>query len=276
MDRGEVRSTRLASEGSYEMSSHSRDADTSDLSSASEHQDPDTGGTLSAVGSVRAGRLLIVEDDEPLARFLGRTLNAQSFVVDLVHDGQSAIEMLNVSPYDLVILDLNLPKVDGLSLLNQLRPSHPRLPILVLTARSRDEALVTALESGADDCLIKPFSFIELIARVRALMRRNAGFVPIASRVADLTLNREEYKVERNGRRIDLTPREFGILECLMRSMGSPVSRTTLMREVWNTEYDPSTNVVDVYMKYVRDKIDLPGETKLIRTIRGVGYVIQS
>ncbi len=256
------------------MSPNIQDADRSDLNSAPEHRDPDPAGNPGIVASARAGRLLIVEDDEPLARFLGRTLNAQSFLVDLVHDGQTAIEMLNVSPYDLVILDLNLPKIDGLSLLNQLRPSHPRLPILVLTARSRDEALVTALESGADDCLIKPFSFIELIARVRALMRRNAGFVPISSRVADLTLNREEYKVERNGRRIDLTPREFGILECLMRSTGSPVSRATLMREVWNAEYDPSTNVVDVYMKYVRDKVDLPGEPKLIRTIRGVGYVI--
>ena len=220
------------------------------------------------------GRILVIEDDEPLARFVPRTLETNAFHVELAHDGEAALEAIQASTYQLLILDLNLPRLDGVSLLRRLRPSHPRLPVLVLTARSRVEDMVTALESGADDCLVKPFSFVELLARVRALLRRNSGVVPNTSQVADLTLNRTEYRVERNGRRIDLTPREFGILEYLMRSVGTPVSRATLMREVWNTELDSTTNIVDVYVKYVRDKVDLPGEAKLLRTIRGVGYVL--
>ena len=231
-----------------------------------------------AHGEVQAprggGRILVIEDDQPLARFLRRTLETNAFQVELAHDGEAAMEAIQASTYQMLILDLNLPRLDGVSLLRRLRPSHPRLPVLVLTARSRVEDMVMALESGADDCLVKPFSFAELLARVRALLRRNSGVVPSTSQVADLTLNRTEYRVERSGRRIDLTPREFGILEYLMRSAGTPVSRSTLMREVWNTELDSTTNIVDVYVKYVRDKVDLPGEAKLLRTIRGVGYVL--
>jgi len=148
--------------------------------------------------------------------------------------------------------------------------------MLVLTARSRVEDKVAAFQSGADDCLTKPFSFAELVARVKALMRRNSGLIPNTSQVGDLTLHREERRVERNGRRIDLTPREFAILEFMMRNAGRPVSRATLFEEVWNMPSDPSTNIVDVYMKYVRDKVDRPGETKLTHTIRGIGYELRS
>jgi DNA-binding response OmpR family regulator len=147
--------------------------------------------------------------------------------------------------------------------------------MLVLTARSRVEDKVMALQSGADDCLTKPFSFAELLARVQALLRRNSGLIPNCSKVGDLALYREERRVERNGRRIDLTPREFAILEFMMRNPGRPVSRATLLEEVWNMPSDPSTNIVDVYMKYVRDKVDLPGEVKLTHTIRGVGYELR-
>jgi len=219
-------------------------------------------------------RLLVVEDDMPLAQLLRQQLEAKSFAVNVVHDGESAHEALQAGKYDLVILDLNLPKLDGVSLLKRVRPALPRLPVLVLTARSRAEDRALSLDTGADDCMVKPFSFVELHARVRALLRRNSGPVSRVSRVADLTLDREEHRVERNGRRIDLTAREFDLLEYLMRNHGRPVSRTTLMEEVWNMPFDPSTNVVDVYVKYLRDKVDQGCESKLIRTLRGVGYVL--
>ncbi len=151
---------------------------------------------------------------------------------------------------------------------------YPKLPVLVLTARSRTEDMVMAFDSGADDCLVKPFSYIELLARVGALLRRNVGVLPRSIHVGDLMLDREEHRVERRGRKVELTPREFDLLEFLMRTPGAPVSRATLMEEVWGTEFDPSTNVVDVYMKYLRDKIDGSEEIKLIRTVRGVGYVV--
>ena len=219
-------------------------------------------------------RVLVVEDDLPLAELLRQQLETEAYSVTVLHDGEAARDAIPDGRFDLVILDLNLPKLDGVSLLKQIRPSVPRLPVLVLTARNRVEDRALSLDTGADDCMAKPFSFIELNARVRALLRRNSGPINRTSQVADLVLDREKRKVERNGRRIDLTTREFDVLEYLVRNAGRPVSRTTLMEEVWNLPYDPSTNVVDVYVKYVRDKVDLAGERKLIRTIRGVGYLL--
>jgi len=215
----------------------------------------------------------VVEDDRPLSRFLSRTLSAASHEIELAHDGTTALEMLQPAT-DLLILDIHLPGLDGFGVLQALRPLYPKLPVLVLTALSRTEDMVMAFESGADDCLTKPFSYIELLARVSALLRRNSGAVSRTAQVMDLVLHREEHRVERGGRRVELTPREFDLLEFLMRSPGAPVSRATLMKEVWGTELDPTTNVVDVYMKYLRDKVDLEGETKLVRTVRGVGYVV--
>ena len=194
-------------------------------------------------------RVLVVEDDIPLAELLKQQLESEAYSVTVLHDGEAARTAIPDGRFDLVILDLNLPKLDGVSLLKQVRPSVPRLPVLVLTARNRVEDRALSLDTGADDCMIKPFSFIELNARVRALSRRNSGPINRTSQVADLVLNREKRKAERNGRRIDLTTREFDVLEYLMRNAGRPVSRTTLMEEVWNLPYDPSTNVVDVYVK---------------------------
>jgi DNA-binding response OmpR family regulator len=224
-----------------------------------------------------AGRsILVAEEDASLANFLSRELQASSFSVDLVHDGETALATLQEDRrYDLVILELNLPKLDGISLLQRIRPAKPRLPMMVLTARSRVEDKVKAFQSGADDFVAKPFSFVELVARVHALLRRHSGLIPNTSQVGGLTLHREERRVDRNGRHIELTPREFAILEYMMRNAGRPVTRATLSEEVWNTPHDPSTNIVDVYMKYVRDKVDRPGEPKLTHTIRGIGYELR-
>jgi DNA-binding response OmpR family regulator len=224
-----------------------------------------------------AGRsILIVEEDASLANFLCRELRAGSFTVDSVFDGETALATLqDEGRRDLLILELNLPKLDGMSLLQRVRQARPRLPMMVLSARSRVEDKVKAFQYGADDFLSKPFSIMELLARVHALLRRHTGLIPNTSTVGGLTLYREERRVERNGRRIDLTPREFAILEYMMRNAGKPVSRATLSEEVWNMPHDPSTNIVDVYMKYVRDKVDRPGEPKLTHTIRGVGYELR-
>ncbi len=228
----------------------------------------------SAAGPIR--RVLIVDNDTPLAEFLAGELEQLRFSVDIVRDGEEALAALTKkNPYHLMILDLNLPKLDGLALIERVRPSHPRLPMMVLTARSRVEDKVAAFHTGADDCVTKPFALLELMARVHALMRRNSGAVANCSQVGDLTLNREERRVERNGRRIDLTPKEFAILDVMMRNAGHPVSRATLLNEVWNMSGEPSTNIVDVYMKYVRDKVDAPGEPRLTHTIRGFGYELR-
>ncbi len=218
---------------------------------------------------------MIVDDDIALGKFLSRELTNRQFSMEVCQDGESATEKIKETNYDLVILDLNLPRMDGMAILKQVRLGQPRLPILVLTARNRTEDLLLALEQGADDYLIKPFSFMELLARVRNLLRRNSAPAAVnASRIGDLTINSEEHWVMRGDRRIDLTVREFALLEYLMSNVGKAVSRATLMREVWNTQLDSTTNIVDVYMKYLRDKIDRDGEVKLIRTVRGVGYVL--
>jgi len=257
----------------YDFTSYSATESTG----ATVEEDQKSSGQRSPVFNSLAGRrILIVEDDESLACFLASELQSNNFVVDMVHDGEAALDMLQGGRlYDLLILDLNLPKLDGIAVLQRVKPAQPRLRMLVLTARSRVEDKVKSLQSGADDCLTKPFSFEELLARVHALLRRTSGLIPNCSKVGDLTLDREERRVERNGRRIDLTPREFAILEFMMRNPRRPISRATLLEEVWNMPADPSTNIVDVYMKYVRDKVDLPGETKLTHTIRGVGYELR-
>ena len=222
-------------------------------------------------------RILVVEDDVPLARLLCSWLYAEGFTGDVAHDGDDALRKLLSEEYHLVLLDLNLPGMDGLTLMRKVHVEKPGLPILVLTGRSRTEDTVTSLNDGADDCLIKPFSLIELLARIRALLRRRSvahGVEAPPKLSAGLHLNREEYRVERNGRRIELTPREFDLLEFLMQHAPKPVSRAMLMEEVWHVPFDPSTNIVDVYMKYLRDKVDAGDEEKLIRTVRGVGYAL--
>jgi DNA-binding response OmpR family regulator len=225
----------------------------------------------------RRGRhILVVEDDAPLANFLSDELQAEFFDVNSVHDGESALSILEVGGrYDLIILDFNLLKLEGLGLLQRISRYRPKTPIIVLSACSRVEDKVTALQSGACDVVVKPFSFLELLARVRGHLRLHSPLIENVSRVGDLTLHRDERRVERNGRRIELTPREFAMLDFMMCNAGRPVTRSKIFEEVWYMRHDPSTNIVDVYMKYVRDKVDLAGERKLIHTIRGIGYVLR-
>jgi DNA-binding response OmpR family regulator len=228
-------------------------------------------------GCASGMRVLIADEDAPLCSFLAAELEEQGFIVTAAADGEQAYSMLQDKVrFNLLIAALNLKGLDGLTLIERVRSFHPRLPIMVLTARNRLEDKVAAFRAGADDYVTKPFSIIELQARIHALTRRNSGTVPSISRVGDLTLDREERRVERNSRRIDLTLREFAILEVMMRTPGCPVTRATLLDEVWNMSGEPSTNIVDVYMKYVRDKVDGPGEMRLIHTIRGLGYQIRA
>ncbi len=222
-----------------------------------------------------SSRLLVADDDVPLSQFLRRGLQNESNGVDVANDGEAALEALSQNRYNLLILDLNLPKRDGLSILQEIRPKAPTMPIMVLTARSRLEDKIMALDAGADDCMVKPFSFQELLARTRALMRRNlGGGAQTTLQVGDLTLNRSELRAERAGKRIDLTAKEFVLLEYLMLNSPQPVTREMIMENVWKETYDGSTNLIDVYIKYVRDKVDKDFPTKLLRTIRGVGYVL--
>jgi two-component system copper resistance phosphate regulon response regulator CusR len=223
---------------------------------------------------IRPPQILVVEDDQPLASFIGERLQSELYGVEVLHDGQQASSALKSSKYDLVILDLTLPSIDGIALLQELRPANPRLPVLVLTGRSRIEDRVLSLDSGADDCMNKPFSLAEFSARVRALLRRNFEPLEEQTTIADLTIDRRAYRVERAGRKINLSSREFNLLEYLVRHARRPISRAELMENVWHQTFDASTNLVDVYVKYVRDKVDGQSELKLIRTLRSVGYLL--
>jgi DNA-binding response OmpR family regulator len=217
-------------------------------------------------------RILIAEDDAALAQFVSQGLEAENYAVDVFPDGEQARAAANESEYDVVILDLNLPKLDGVSVLRHLRLKKPSLPVLVLTQRTKVEDRVQCLDTGADDYLPKPFSFSELSARIRALLRRSHLPSESVLVVADLKLDRVERRVERAGSRIELTTKEFALLEYLMRNAGRRVTRAMIIEHVWNLTFDTTTNVVDVYINYLRRKVDDGHAQKLIRTVRGVGY----
>jgi DNA-binding response OmpR family regulator len=217
-------------------------------------------------------KILIAEDDEALARFVRQGLEGEQYSVDVVTDGEQARSAANEVEYDVVVLDLNLPKLDGVSVLRQLRLRRPTVPVLVLTQRTRVEDRVQCLDTGADDYLAKPFSFSELSARIRALLRRSHLPSESVLTVGDLKLDRVEHRVERAGKRIELTTKEFALLEYLMRNVTRQVTRSMIIEHVWNLTFDTTTNVVDVYINYLRRKIDDGHPVKLIHTVRGVGY----
>lgn len=217
-------------------------------------------------------RILLVEDDRPLATFIRKGLESEHYAVDVAVDGGDAQFMAGEYDYDLMILDLNLPRIDGLLVLKHVRAKKAALPVLILSGRHLVEDRVKGLDVGADDYLSKPFSFAELSARVRALLRRGSRPLESVLRVEDLELSRVERTVRRDGRLIEMTPKEFALLEYLMLNAGRPVTRTMLIEHVWNLSFDTMTNVVEVYINYLRKKIDNGSERKLIHTVRGVGY----
>jgi DNA-binding response OmpR family regulator len=221
-------------------------------------------------------RILVAEDDTSLSSFVKKGLEAEHYAVDVAREGDEAQYMAEQFDYDLLLLDLTLPRIDGLKVLERVRTAKPSLPVLVLTGRTKVEDRVKGLDLGADDYLTKPFSFTELSARVRALLRRGARPAASLLRVADLEIDRVERQVRRGGRRIELTAKEFALLDYLMRNCGHTVSRAMIVEHVWNLSFDSMTNVVDVYINYLRKKVDEGFAKRLIHTVRGVGYRLGS
>jgi DNA-binding response OmpR family regulator len=219
-------------------------------------------------------RLLLVEDEEKVLRFVCRGLEAEWYAVDTATDGNHAIELAASYPYDLVILDLMLPGMNGTEVLRRIREGNEHVPVLILTARDALGDKVKHFELGADDYLTKPFAFAELLVRVKALLRRGAVNRANVLRVADLELDRLSQQVRRAGQKIELTGKEYGLLEYLMSNAGRVLSRTMIIEHVWDQSFDGATNIVDVYVRHLRNKVDEAYERKLIRTVRGVGYVI--
>ena len=219
-------------------------------------------------------RILVVEDEKRIADFLTRGLQGAGYAIDAAPDGATAINHANSTDYDLIILDLMLPDMDGLKVLERIRGRKAGPPVLILSARGAVDDRVKGLEQGADDYLTKPFAFVELLARVRALLRRGQP-APEKLQVADLSIDVMRRKVTRDGETIDLAPKEFGILEYMMRNKGRPLSRTMIVEHVWDMDYDGLTNIVDVYIRHLRSKIDDRYSTKLIQTVRGIGYMIE-
>jgi DNA-binding response OmpR family regulator len=218
-------------------------------------------------------RLLVVEDEKKLAAFIKRGLEKKcGHAVDVVHDGEEGLVYGMAVDYDLIILDIMLPRRDGLSVLRELRVKGVKTPILLLTAKATIESKVEGLDSGSDDYLTKPFDLRELVSRVNALLRRNSVDQPVQLTIADLTLDPVKRIARRGERALELTAREFSLLEYLMRKKGHALSRSQIMDHVWSGEFEGTSNIVDVYIKYLRGKVDLPGSTKLIHTVWGVGY----
>ena len=236
-------------------------------------------GEDTRAGAARPGglqvRILVVEDERKVANFIRQGLAEEGHTVEVAADGAAALDLLEGPPYDLVVLDLMLPKVDGFEILKLARARRLTTPVLVLTARDSVADKVRGLDLGADDYLTKPFSFDEFLARVRALLRRGATAGPVL-RVADLTLDPSTREVHRGRRRITLTTREHALLEYFMRNAGRVLTRPMLAEHVWGLDFDAESNIVDVYVGYLRRKIDGAGDARLLHTVRGAGYALRT
>jgi two-component system, OmpR family, copper resistance phosphate regulon response regulator CusR len=219
-----------------------------------------------------AVRILVVEDEKKLSELVARALRQESYAVDVADDGTQGWELAEAYDYDLLILDLMLPGLPGEELLRRVRRRNQQVPILILTARDATQEKVSNFEAGADDYLTKPFAFAELVMRVKALLRRGPVARSSVLRVADLELDRLTQQVRRAGRRIELTPKEYALLEYLAANPGRVFSRTMIIEHVWDQSFEGLTNIVDVYVRHLRAKVDDPYPVKLIRTVRGVGY----
>ncbi len=220
-------------------------------------------------------RILLVEDEEKIASFLKRGLKEHKFAIDVAPDGEEALYLADVNTYDLVILDLGIPKISGINVCKQIRAAKNPVPILILTARNAVEDRVAGLNSGADDYLSKPFSFVELLARIRALLRRERKEKTDVMKIGDLEVNMLNHQVLRNGKTIPLTSREYSLLEYMMLHANQVVTRTMISEHVWNEEFNSFSNIIDVHIRYLRKKIDDGFKSKLIHTIRGTGYIIK-
>jgi two-component system OmpR family response regulator len=221
-------------------------------------------------------RILLVEDDAKIASFIVKGLRSAGYAVDHAPDGDRGLQLALTEPYDAAVIDIMLPRLNGLSLIRELRSQKANTPVLILSAKGSVDDRVLGLQTGADDYLTKPFAFSELLARIQALIRRAGSIAdPTRLTVGDLSVNLLTREVERNGRRIHLQPLEFSLLEYLMRNAGRIVSKTMIMEHVWDYNFDPQTNVVEARISRLRDKIDRGFELKLVHTVRGVGYVLR-
>jgi len=220
-------------------------------------------------------RILVIEDEKKVANFIKRGLQEEGYAVDLSSDGEDGYFQAEEIQYDLILLDLMIPKLDGLTLCRKLRQNGIQTPLIMLTAKDSIKDKVTGLDSGADDYLTKPFSFEELLARIRALMRKGKNQQPACLQVGDLMLDVVGHKAYRSGEEIILTVKEYALLEYFMRNAGTVITRTMIAEHVWDINFDTFTNVIDVYVNYLRNKIDKGRETRLIHTVRGRGYILK-
>jgi two-component system copper resistance phosphate regulon response regulator CusR len=221
-------------------------------------------------------RILVIEDEKKTAAFLAKGLREAGFAVDVAHDGESGLERARANKFDLLIVDIMLPEKDGWEVVSELKADGVRTPILFLTARDSVRDRVKGLELGADDYLVKPFAFSELLARVRSVLRRAPQRDPEHLRIADLEIDMQRHRATRSGEPLNVTPKEFLLLAYLVRSAGEVVSRAEIAEQVWDIGFKTDTNVVDVVVRRLRSKVDDPFKTKLIQTIRGVGYVLKT
>ena len=219
--------------------------------------------------------ILVVEDEKKVASFIKRGLEEEKYTVDLAADGEEGLYMAETNPYDLILMDLMLPKMDGLTVIRELRKKGIETAVLCLTAKDTVDDIVSGLDSGSDDYLTKPFAFAELLARVRALVRRGAKDRGAEIRFADLRLDPVAHKVWRGSKEIELTAKEYALLEYLMRNPNQILTRTMIAEHVWDYTFDSFTNIIDVYVNYLRKKIDKDFDKRLIHTVRGVGYVLK-